>query len=176
MSSIDIGVFEPTSNPTNLSLNLVGAGATASDFSWTGPTTQSRGTLNAGQMILPPYDPDLDGINSYWESLHFGGPTNALPDEDTDGDGEKHLHEFIADTIPTNALSYFQISTITSTGQITISFDSPTARLYGVETSIPLGNDWSALESNLPGVGGPMSVIDTNPAAHTGYRANVRLP
>lgn len=47
----DIGVDEPGSTPVGQSLQLVGTGTQYADFSWTGPTTQSPGSLNSGQSF-----------------------------------------------------------------------------------------------------------------------------
>jgi hypothetical protein len=52
MTSTDIGVSEPSSSPTDYSVQLVGTGTTYSVFTWRSPTNASPGTLNVGQ------DPD----------------------------------------------------------------------------------------------------------------------
>jgi hypothetical protein len=52
--STDLGVAEPDSEPTGLSLQLQGTGHSYAEFHWSGPTNQSRGFLNAGQAIPPP--------------------------------------------------------------------------------------------------------------------------
>ena len=54
LTSIDIGVSEPGSDPAGLSLQLIGNGFLNSDFSWTGPVAESMGTLNSGQTFVPP--------------------------------------------------------------------------------------------------------------------------
>lgn len=51
VTSIDIGVSEPGSTPVGQSLQLIGTGNQFSDFTFTGPLTNSAGSLNAGQMI-----------------------------------------------------------------------------------------------------------------------------
>ncbi|MBK8555621.1 MAG: lamin tail domain-containing protein [Lewinellaceae bacterium] len=51
MTSVDIGVLEDGSNALGTSVQITGAGQVYSDFSWTGPTTASAGTLNGGQTI-----------------------------------------------------------------------------------------------------------------------------
>jgi len=45
---------EPGSTPIGQSLQLVGSGSMISSFTWTGPTTASSGSLNAGQMLIVP--------------------------------------------------------------------------------------------------------------------------
>ncbi len=51
MVSTDIGVTEAGSEPVGLSLQLVGSGSTYSDFTWTTPSAQSPGGVNAGQTF-----------------------------------------------------------------------------------------------------------------------------
>lgn len=50
--STDISVFESaTGSAGDLTLQLTGAGRAGRDFTWTGPLTQTRGTMNAGQSV-----------------------------------------------------------------------------------------------------------------------------
>ncbi|MFG0320432.1 MAG: hypothetical protein ACF8XB_24385, partial [Planctomycetota bacterium JB042] len=51
MTSTDIGVAETGSTAAGDSLQRTGSGATAGDFTWTGPTTDSPGGVNAGQSF-----------------------------------------------------------------------------------------------------------------------------
>jgi len=178
ISSTDVGLFElGATTASDASLQLVGTGEIGPDFSWTGPAPHSPGTLNVNQVLVPANDPDLDGIYSYWESLHFGGPTNAIPLEDPDGDNFSNLEEFIADTDPTNAMSFFFISSVAHSNDTIIMFHSSTGRLYGMEFSTnPVSPSWSVVVTDIPGNGGLLSLMDTNMSPPSCYRANVRLP
>lgn len=51
MVSTDIGVRELGTEPVGRSLQLVGTGTTYSDFTWTAPSAQSPGNVNAGQTF-----------------------------------------------------------------------------------------------------------------------------
>lgn len=51
LTSMDIGVGEPTNSPIGLSLQLSGTGILATDFSWGGPVAESPGQINAGQVF-----------------------------------------------------------------------------------------------------------------------------
>jgi predicted extracellular nuclease len=51
MVSTDIGVSQNGSDAIGLSLQLVGAGTTYSDFTWSAPSAQSPGSANAGQTF-----------------------------------------------------------------------------------------------------------------------------
>ncbi len=54
LASTDIGVEETGSTGTNESLQRTGEGVTAAAFEWVGPRVQSRGILNAGQIVGDP--------------------------------------------------------------------------------------------------------------------------
>ncbi|MBK7341934.1 MAG: hypothetical protein IPJ06_01765 [Saprospiraceae bacterium] len=49
MNSVDIGVLEVGNEPVGQSLQLIGTGSAYADFNWTGPSTESPGTINDGQ-------------------------------------------------------------------------------------------------------------------------------
>ena len=50
-TSTDIGVRETSGAPAGSSLQLTGTGSEYADFSWTGPVTDSPGTVNSGQTF-----------------------------------------------------------------------------------------------------------------------------
>ena len=121
-------------------------------------------------------DDDGDGLPNDWESLYFGGNTNADTATDSDGDGFDNLSEFIAVTIPTNGLSYLNVSGFTS-GRA-LSFDSATGRNYTVifTTNLLAGDGWTNLQAGVDGTGSPMTITDTNAADIRAYRLGVRIP
>ena len=82
------------------------------------PTLLVYSPVNDSEEPLP--DEDGDGIPDFWEQLHFGGATNAVADADNDGDGFDNLSEWISDTIPTNADSFFMLNAITTIGSAEI--------------------------------------------------------
>ncbi len=51
MTSVDIGVRESDSISSNFSLQVTGTGAQYSDFTWTGPISNTLGSINAGQVL-----------------------------------------------------------------------------------------------------------------------------
>ena len=53
MMSVNVGVSEPSNSPVGASLQLCGAGNTYGDFTWSGPSPESPGTLNSCQTIVP---------------------------------------------------------------------------------------------------------------------------
>ncbi len=63
MMSMDVGVPEFGSTPIGQSLQLTGTGSMSMDFSWTGPTTESPGTLNAGQTLTCPTACNISSVS-----------------------------------------------------------------------------------------------------------------
>jgi hypothetical protein len=80
--------------------------ARATDVTLTGDWSPPINYLIAIPAI--PQD-DGDDLPDWWEIQYFGS-TAANPDDDPDGDGFKNWQEYVADTNPTNGLSYLQIS------------------------------------------------------------------
>lgn len=89
MTSIRMGVQENGSEPVGQSLQLVGTGSLASQFTWAGPVTASPGSLNANQTLSPcgqgsppawvPIGPQSANVSNF---LQFS--VTALPtDEDS---------------------------------------------------------------------------------------------
>jgi len=88
-------------------------------------------------------DEDNDGLPDAWEQQYFGNSTNALPSDDSDGDGFSNLAEYIAGSDPTSAdpnsaASYLRITRIQAgagTG-FTLTWASATNRIYTVERAL----------------------------------------
>ena len=122
-----------------------------------------------------------DGIDDAWQVRYFGlSNPNASPLADADRDGMDNYHEYIADTSPTNALSWFHIQTASNGGSFKVFFQSSTNRKYtlygrtnltsGVWTNIPSQTD-------IPGSGGVDSLTDpSSKGAQRYYRFGVRVP
>ena len=49
--STDLGVAESSTTPIGFSLQRIGAGSVAGDFSWAGPAAHTRGAVNGGQTL-----------------------------------------------------------------------------------------------------------------------------
>lgn len=131
-------------------------------------------------------DDDGDGIPAFWEILHFSGPTNAVADIDSDGDGWTNREEYIAMTDPLDPTSSLRIQSIEvrdvqGDDLVTLSFTSSMARIYGLQTTDDLvgGGTWLDAVAARPGVDGNDRFDHTNPALSrlSGlYRLTVRLP
>ncbi|MBT8046347.1 MAG: hypothetical protein KJN67_04195, partial [Pontiella sp.] len=80
-------------------------------------------------------DADDDGIPNQWETLYFGGFTNAVASADPDEDGSDNLTEYIAGFDPTDSNSVFKITSfeMAPTGTpIIVTWDPVEGRVYNV--------------------------------------------
>ncbi|QBG47147.1 hypothetical protein EGM51_06950 [Verrucomicrobia bacterium S94] len=114
-------------------------------------------------------------VSSAWKMQYFPGgyPGDQV---DSDGDGFLNIEEFIADTIPTNALSYFRIDNQYETqAGFVIEWNSVSGRVYGVSWIDGLTNGLTPLTNGIPY---PQSNY-TDTVHNTGnegfYRLNVEL-
>lgn len=64
MTSIDIGVEEDESTPSNYSLQLIGGGTNYTDFTWIGPIENTVGSPNTNQT-LPVLKNEIKGFSIY---------------------------------------------------------------------------------------------------------------
>jgi hypothetical protein len=63
-----------------------------------GPLIDTAG--DATPVILAPPDADGDGLPDWWEQKFFDSRTGAVPEVDSDSDGQSNLAEFQAGTHP----------------------------------------------------------------------------
>ncbi len=103
------------------------------------------------QGILGLTDSDGDGLLDEWERHWFGG--NILPEDNADSDVSPNGDEYVAGTDPTNAASYFHVTTdTTSTGtlsHIIINWESVTGRVYNVLWTPSLMEPFQPLEIGI---------------------------
>jgi hypothetical protein len=125
-----------------------------------------------------------NGTPHWWLAqydLTNGGWTfNQAETNNPDHDPHTSGQEYIADTDPTNAASYFHIAAVSNLPPVTVFFQSSSNRWY---TMIGCSNLVSGVWTNVPGAGprggsgGPDSTTDTNaPPKGPFYRLKVQLP
>jgi hypothetical protein len=129
---------------------------------------------------------DLRGLVTDEWLLSFGlDPNDPLVfSSDPDNDTYTTLDEWLAETNPTNTLSYFRIESISNVPPLTVYFQSATNRLYSLLYSPKLVGDtgsttpWRKLPDPTAqlGTGGRLGLSDTNPVSPRFYRVNVELP
>jgi len=104
-----------------------------------------------------------------------GSPDFA--DDDDDGDTVSDEDEFIADTDATDSNSYHRILSIAQPLLTEVTFPSSTGRIYYMEVSTNLPDyEWIMTGSNVPGIGGVMTLFETNAVDALHYRIGVQMP
>jgi hypothetical protein len=125
-------------------------------------------------------DNDNDGMPDSWELDHGLNPMNSSDASiDSDGDLRSNLEEYIADTIPTDNLSFLrlQIDPRTVPGEQPLSFGSSSNREYFVDYTTNLHVPaWIPALTNEPGNGAVKSVTATNNDNNATYRLGVEGP
>jgi len=99
-------------------------------------------------------DRDSDGLPDCWEMTYFGNDTNALPQNDDDGDGHDNEREYVAGTDPTNVLSVFRCVDLAHreapSPATIIRWNSVSNRTYDILRSIsPADHEWSFVANDL---------------------------
>jgi len=94
-------------------------------------------------------DTDGDGMPNDWETLYFGGPTNAVAGENPDNDFYSNIEEYIAGLNPTNFDSFGPSTLMSSGSNMWFSWTPVTGRVYSVYWTSNLLNGFSLLQSNL---------------------------
>jgi len=107
------------------------------------------------------YDTDGDGLPDWWEQTYFVNATTALPGEDSDGDGQTNLQEFLAGTNPQNAGSVLQI---TGVDGFTITWSCVAGKNYQVLWADALPGAWTE-GPEFPAEAGQTTLSYTDPTA-----------
>jgi Tol biopolymer transport system component len=121
-------------------------GGTVSFQSWT-PGWVPNDLNRVEDAFTAMVDSDGDGVPDWWMLQYFGHPTgqagdNSRAQDDFDGDGMSNLQEFLAGTDPTNPNSVFriQVSYISATNGVQVSWPASTSRNYRVQFKDDLSN------------------------------------
>ncbi len=114
--------------------------------------TSANGAYSETQTRFIADDTDNDGIPDDWERRHFRNLIRATEVTDWDGDGMSDLHECLAGTDPTNALSALQFTSAEPrTGnEFVIRWASASNRFYVIEKSTNLTMGFWPLDTNIP--------------------------
>jgi len=123
-------------------------------------------------------DDDMDDIEFYWEvkyNLDHLTPNTG----DIDGDGFSDLKEFYADTNPTNANDFPQITAISNATRPSVYFSPSPRRMYRLRMSSDLSasNSWNRIGPQLQGGFGEKMSLDGPPDGRQGhFRLDITLP
>jgi hypothetical protein len=159
--------------------------------------------INSGLNAYAPAGPDLDGnpriaggtvdlgayefqspgstISYAWLQQYGLVPDASVDSTDSDGDGLNNWQEWIAGTVPTNALSTLRLlDPIKAVLGLTVSWQSVSNRTYFLEraTNLVAAPPFSLLTSNIAGQAGTTSYTDTSAvgAERWFYRVGVSSP
>lgn len=124
-------------------------------------------------------DHDLDGMPDEWEMFHGLNATNQADGAlDDDEDGFSNTEEYIADTLPGDGFSFFELVEL-ERGESSnrCVFVSSTARHYRAEMALDVTSPvWSTVSGWITGLMSFTSITDTNPPGAGFYRVRVRVP
>ncbi len=126
--------------------------------------------VNWIKSVIVDYDSDMNGLPDWWEAEHGVSDPAADPDSDT----FSNYQEWLADTLPTNGVSYLALGPFFNGADL--EFSSSTNRVYQVERNDNLTNDvWTAATDWF--VGGHPSFSTNLLAAESNrfYRVRAKL-
>jgi hypothetical protein len=102
----------------------------------------------------------------------------AVAEADDEGDGIPAWQEYVADTDPTNAASYFRITAMDNPPLAKVHFPSSSSRYYTLQRRQDLlTGSWTNVtgQTGIQGAGGLDSLHETEDAEQQFYRVEVRL-
>ncbi len=155
----------------------------SASYFWRIDTVTATGAVKGAVWSFAPAgvaDANWNGIPDSWEIAYFGSinTTNGAPDFDADGDLLDNYGEYVAGTDPTNDLSYFETSTMTTNVPgFVITLQTKLDRLYSVDASDSImPTAWNEITNNVPGTGSAVHIHDPADKAQRFYRGRVELP
>jgi len=121
--------------------------------------------------LSPNSDQDQDGIPDWWEQAYFSGPTNAIGDALAANGKNTLLEAYIVGLNPNDPSARFEVAGQLQNGNMVLSWDPVTGRLYTVYWSTNLLEGF--METNvLENVGSYTGLIDDVSGF---YKLNVRV-
>ena len=175
----NIGGFEPA---LSNAFTILTAGAVSGAFGATNlPTLDPAFDWSLTHSTTSVVLQVVSGTSPYalWSQSHISDPNHRATDQNPDSDPFNNWMEYVADTDPTNAESYFHIFAVSYLPPLRVHFLSSSNRLYTLDW---VSNLVSGVWTNVPGqgprtgAGGPDWMEDTNSAPAGFYRMKVGLP
>jgi hypothetical protein len=140
--------------------------------------------IEAGADLSPFFGEDIDGTPRPLDgdfdltaAFDIGAYEYDPAATDSDGDGMTDGEEVAADTVPTNAASYFRITAVSNLPPVEVHFHSSSNRRYTLLSSTNLiTGAWTNVpgQVDIPGSGGPDSLSNSPVSAARHFRLAVR--
>ncbi len=155
----------------------------AGNNSFTASATDLDGNprIISGTVDIGAYEYQGTGsVISYAWLQQYGLPTDGSADlTDLDLDGADNYQEWTADTVPTNAASFLNLTMNSSNPPVAVAFASSAARLYTLLscTNLTPSAVWTPVpeQIDVPGNGEVLTLTDTNTLPTVFYRVSVRF-
>ncbi|RKX45194.1 MAG: hypothetical protein DRP64_05090 [Verrucomicrobia bacterium] len=129
--------------------NMAAVGGHAIQFATADTVTQTTPVLSFELGASGPADTDKDGLPDWWETLYFGGPTNATP-TDIAANGINTVGDtYVAGIDPTNPDAFFEIENLLVDSQVIFQWISVTDRVYSVHATTNLLDGFQPVETNI---------------------------
>lgn len=138
--------------------------------------------VNSGQNAAAPGPTDLAGLPRIALGTVDVGAYEYDGASDRDTDGFTDAEEYIANTQPTNALSFFHLARVTNAPAGTLALvigETSTGRVYSVFVNTNLAaapQTWTLVPPEQTGTASALTVTITNTLPAANYRTGVRLP
>ena len=128
--------------------------------------TNAMTVTTTAPAVIVTGDSDADGMPDWWEESHFGHPTLAMPDEDSDADRFSNLWEFRLGTLPRDAGSRFEVVAMQNgTGSMTVQWKSSPGKTYRLMASTNIVTPtWTQVGAAVNATTNTASQIHTVPA------------
>ena len=143
----------------------------------------ARYDLGAYEFLLATADSNGDGIPDGWVQNHGLSPIDpGVASGNPNGDPFTTLHEWIADTDPTDPQSYLRIASFDFGPPFTLRFQSSSSRRYTLSSASDLApppTPWTPVPGQIrvPGSGGLDTLTDSSAAGPKKfYHLGVELP
>jgi hypothetical protein len=163
------------------------------DNSFTPPGTDFDGNPRIVNIVVdmgafenqstPPPDYDSDLMPNWWESLNGLNPVESnAASADADTDLYTDIDEYIADTSPTNAASFFRVTLFTNDPPCILHIvmdPASSGRVYSVTAVDDLLTEpqvWTAAAPDQTNTAGSITITVTGDVPWRAYRTRVRLP
>jgi hypothetical protein len=120
-------------------------------------------------------DRDLDGMSDAWEIAYGFEPADPSDGAlDSDSDGFDNAQEYVSGTNPFDSQSYLSVAGIMETGSgYTISFNSASNRIYTIESTFNLQQEWNEWTNGIMGNNELIEIINLGLASNQFFRVKV---